>query len=130
MNELVTEKIIGCAYTVANTLGSGFLEKVYENALAHEMRKAGLSVQQQFNVDVYYDSVRVGDYVADLLVENEVLVELKAVKALDNIHFAQCMNYLRATGLQVCLLINFGTTRIEVKRVLNGYTVAAGNSDE
>ena len=130
MNELVTEKIIGCAYTVANTLGSGFLEKVYENALACELRKAGLSAQQQFNVDVYYDSVRVGDYVADLLVENEVLVELKAVKALDNIHLAQCMNYLKATGLQVCLLINFGTPRIEVKRVLNGYTVTSGNSDE
>jgi len=129
MNELVTEKIIGCAYTVANTLGSGFLEKVYENALTHEMRKADLSIQQQFNVDVFYDGVRVGDYVADLLVENEVLVELKAVKNLDNIHFAQCMNYLKATGLQVCLLINFGTPRIEVKRVLNGYTVTSGNSD-
>jgi len=129
MNEVVTEKIIGCAYAVANTLGSGFLEKVYENALAHELRKAGLSLRQQFSVDVYYDSVRVGDYVADLLVENEVLVELKAIKALDNVHLAQCMNYLKATGLQVCLLINFGTPRIEIKRILNGYTVTSGNSD-
>lgn len=111
MNELVTEKIIGCAYTVANTLGSGFLEKVYENALAHELRKADLSVRQQTGINVYYDSIIVGDYVADLLVENEVLVELKAVKAIDNVHFAQCMNYLKATGLQVCLLINFGTPR-------------------
>jgi GxxExxY protein len=130
MNEAVTEKIIGCAYAVANTLGSGFLEKVYENALAHELRKAGLSVQQQFSVDVYYDSVRVGDYVTDLLVEHEVLVELKAVKALDNVHLAQCMNYLKATGLQVCLLMNFGTPRIEIKRVLNGYTVTSVNSDK
>ncbi len=78
---------------------------------------------------MYYDSVRVGDYVADLLVENEVLVELKAIKALDNVHLAQCMNYLKATGLQVCLLINFGTPRIEIKRILNGYTVTSGNSD-
>ena len=130
MNELVTEKIIGCAYTVANTLGSGFLEKVYENAMAHELRKAGLAVQQQAGIAVNYDGVIVGDYVADLLVENVVLVELKAVKTIDNVHFAQCMNYLKATGLQVCLLINFGTPRIEIKRVLNGYSTTAGNSDE
>jgi len=129
-NELVTEKIIGCAYTVANTLGSGFLEKVYENAMAHELRKAGLAVQQQAGIAVNYDGVIVGDYVADLLVGNEVLVELKAVKGIDNVHFAQCMNYLKATGLQVCLLINFGTPRIEIKRVLNGYSTTAGNSDE
>jgi len=129
-NELVTEKIIGCAYTVANTLGSGFLEKVYENAMAHELRKAGLAVQQQAGIAVNYDGVIVGDYVADLLVENVVLVELKAVKTIDNVHFAQCMNYLKATGLQVCLLINFGTPRIEIKRVLNGYSTTAGNSDE
>jgi len=121
MNELITEKIIGCAYTVANTLGCGFLEKVYENALAHELRKEGLVVLQQAGVKVIYDGVVVGEYVSDLLVENEILVELKAVKALDNIHMAQCMNYLKATGLQVCLLINFGSPRIEVKRVLNGF---------
>jgi len=121
MNELITEKIIGCAYTVANTLGCGFLEKVYENALAHELRKEGLVVLQQAGVNVIYDGIVVGEYVSDLLVENEILVELKAVKALDNIHMAQCMNYLKATGLQVCLLINFGSPRIEVKRVLNGF---------
>jgi GxxExxY protein len=121
MSEHITEKIIGCAYTVANTLGAGFLEKVYENALAHDLRKAGLAVTQQAGVDVNYDGVVVGEYVADLLVENEILVELKAVKALDNVHMAQCMNYLKATGLQVCLLINFGAPRIEVKRVLNGF---------
>lgn len=130
MIETVTGKIIGCAYTVANTLGSGFLEKVYENALAHELRKAGLPVRQQASIDVYYDGVLVGEYVADLMVENSVLVELKAVKVLDNIHLAQCMNYLKATGLQVCLLINFGTPRIEIKRILNGCTLVAGNSDE
>jgi GxxExxY protein len=119
MSELITEKIIGSAYTVANTLGSGFLEKVYENALAHELAKTGLHVVQQTAISVMYDGVIVGDYVADLLVENEILLELKAVKALDAVHMAQCMNYLKATGLTVCLLINFGTPRIEVKRIVN-----------
>ena len=125
MSELITEKIIGSAYTVANSLGSGFLEKVYENALAHELAKAGLHVVQQAAISVMYDGVIVGDYVADLLVENEILLELKAVKALDAIHMAQCMNYLKATGLTVCLLINFGTPRIEVKRIVNS-TVQLG----
>ncbi|HEX9023562.1 MAG TPA: GxxExxY protein [Geobacteraceae bacterium] len=121
MNDDITERIIGCAYTVANTLGAGFLEKVYENALAHELRKAGLEAKQQFPVTVHYDGIVAGEYVADLLVEGNVLVELKAVKALDGVHMAQCMNYLKATGLRVCLLINFGAPRIEVKRILNGF---------
>jgi len=129
MSELITEKIIGCAYTVANILGSGFLEKVYENALAHELRKAGLDVLQQAAIPVMYDGVTVGEYVADLLVDNEILVELKAVKALDNIHFAQCMNYLKATGLTVCLLINFGTPRIEVKRIVNSNSFSSNWQD-
>ena len=114
----ITEKIIGCAYTVSNTLGCGFLEKVYENALAHELRKAGLNVQQQHNVKVVYDDVIVGDYVTDLLVEGQILVELKAVRALDNIHFAQCLNYLKATELKLCLLLNFGRPKIDVKRII------------
>lgn len=122
MNEHITDKIIGCAFTVANTLGSGFLEKVYENALAHELRKLGLEVKQQSGVNVYYDGIVAGEYVADLLVENEILVELKAVRVLDNVHMAQCMNYLKATGLKVSLLINFGTPRIEVKRVVNTFS--------
>ncbi len=92
MNEDITERIIGCAYTVANTLGAGFLEKVYENALAHEMRKCRLEVKQQFPITVYYDGIVAGEYVADLLVENDILIELKAVKALDSVHMAQCMN--------------------------------------
>ncbi len=105
----VTEKVIGCAYTVGNALGSGFLEKVYENALTHELRKAGLKVEQQRSLQVRYDGVIVGDYVADLLVEESVLIELKSVKAFDEVHVAQCVNYLKASGLHVCLLINFGT---------------------
>ncbi len=113
----VTEKIIGCAYTVSNTLGVGFIEKVYENALAHELRKAGLRVLQQHPVQVWYDGVAVGDYFADLLVDDCVLVELKAVRALDEAHWAQCLNYLKATNLRLCLLLNFGKTRIEIKRI-------------
>jgi len=119
MNDHLSEKIIGCAYTVANTLGAGFLEKVYENAFAHELRKQGLEVAQQSGITVYYDGIVAGEYIADLLVENEILVELKAVKSLDNVHMAQCMNYLKATKLQACLLINFGVPHIEVKRIVN-----------
>ena len=113
----VTEKIIGCAYTVSNTLGAGFLEKVYENALAHELRKIGLRVTQQHPVRVEYDGVLVGEYFADLLVEDCIVVELKAVKVLDEAHWAQCLNYLKATGLRLCLLLNFGKPRVEIKRI-------------
>jgi GxxExxY protein len=117
----VTEKIIGCAFKVSNELGSGFLEKVYENALAHELRKAGLQVQQQSPIDVRYDGVVVGEYVADLHVEDGVLVEMKAVKELTDMHLAQCLNYLKATGLQVCLLLNFAKPKVEIRRVVNKF---------
>ena len=115
----ITEKIIGCAYNVSNTLGAGFLEKVYENALAHELRKLDLNVRQQYPIKVLYDGLVVGEYFADLQIEDRVLVELKTVKQLDNIHMAQCMNYLKATDLSICLLINFGKPKVEVKRVIN-----------
>ena len=114
----VSERIIGCAFTVLNTLGAGFLEKVYENALAYELRTAGLAVLQQYGMVVRYDGIDVGEYAVDLLVEDAVLVELKAVRALDDIHRAQCLNYLKATGLHLCLLINFGKPRLEVKRIV------------
>jgi GxxExxY protein len=119
MLNALSERIIGCAFTVANGLGSGFLERVYENALAHELRKAGLTVAQQQGVSVIYDDVIVGEYAADLLVEAAVVVELKAVRALDDIHQAQCMNYLRATGLQLCLLLNFGRPRVAIRRIVH-----------
>jgi GxxExxY protein len=114
LNQL-TEKVIGCAFTVSNRLGCGFLEKVYENALAHELRKAGLAVQQQHPILVRYDGIVVGDYVADLIVEGSVIVELKACKDLDDVHSAQCLNYVFATGLPVCLLLNFGKPRLQIK---------------
>jgi len=99
--EDVTEKIIGCAYQVSNALGAGFLEKVYENALAHELRKAGMEAHQQHEINVLYDGVTVGKYFADTLVDEAVIVEIKAASALDRIHVAQCLNYLKATGLRV-----------------------------
>ncbi|MGD8457295.1 MAG: GxxExxY protein [Anaerolineales bacterium] len=115
----ITEKIIGCAFTVSNTLGAGFLEKVYENALVHELRKTGLDVKQQYPIHVYYDEQLVGEYTADLFVEDCVLVELKAVKAIDEIHTSQCMNYLKATEQKVCLLLNFGKPKIQIKRIVH-----------
>ena len=115
----ITRRIIGSAFTVSNALGAGFLEKVYENALFHELKKQGLEVCQQYPIPVYYDGIVVGDFFADLLVEQSVIVELKAVKALDNIHAAQCINYLHATGLPLGLLINFGQPKIECKRFAN-----------
>jgi GxxExxY protein len=113
----LTQRVIGCAFQVSNTLGVGFLERVYENSLALELSKAGLLVAQQHPIAVKYDGMIVGEYVADLLVEGTLLVELKSVKAITDVHAAQCMNYLRATGLPLCLLLNFGTPRVEIRRV-------------
>jgi len=116
---LITQKIIGCAYDVSNALGTGFVEEVYENALVHQIRKsAGLIVAQQYPIKVIYDNVVVGEFFADLLVAERVLVELKAVSTLMPEHTAQALNYLRATGLEVCLLINFGRSKVEIKRLL------------
>ena len=81
----MTEKIIGCCYAVISALGSGFLEKVYENALAHEIRKSGLKAEQQHSIKVVYDGIEVGDYVSDMLIDDQVIIELKAVKALDKL---------------------------------------------
>ncbi len=117
----ITERIIGCAYNISNTLGCGFLEKVYENAFIIELAKEGLKAQQQAPVEVKYDGQIVGEYFADILVENSVIIELKAVKDLDDIHFAQCINYLKASNLKVCLLINFAKPKIEIKRIVNDY---------
>ena len=115
LNKL-TEKVIGCAYIVSNILGCGFLEKIYENAMAIELRKAGLKVEQQAPIKVLYGGVVVGEYFADLLIEGRVIVELKAVRGMDAAHEAQCLNYLKATALKVALLINFGEPKVKVKR--------------
>jgi GxxExxY protein len=117
----ITEAVIGCAHRVSNSLGAGFLEKVYENALAVELRLSGIGSVQQQKIEVSYKDVIVGDYIADLLVEKCVLVEVKAVKALEDIHITQCLNYLKATSLSVCLLINFGTPKAVVKRIVRQF---------
>ena len=108
LHENITKKIISAYYKVYNTLGYGFLEKVYENSMAIELRKSGLNVSQQKNIKVYYDSSEVGDYYADLLVEDLVIIELKAAKNIVDEHEAQLTNYLRATKIEVGLLFNFG----------------------
>ena len=117
----ITEHIIGCVYRVSNTLGAGFLEKVYENALAFELKQSGLKVEQQHPIRVLYKDQIVGEFAADLLVEKRVVVELKSARILDEVHAAQCVNYLRATGLQVCLLVNFGRSRAVVKRIVRDF---------
>ena len=117
----LTKKVIGCVYAVSNTLGSGFLEKVYENALAIELRKAELNVEQQHRIQVNYEGIAVGEFLADLVVEKSVILELKVAKGLDENHYAQCLNYLKATGFTICLLINFGKPRAEIKRVVNQF---------
>ena len=117
----VTEMVIGCAYRVSDNLGCGFFEKIYENALAHELRKVGLKVEQQKRFSVVYDGTPVGEYIADLIVEGEVIIETKTARVLEEIHKAQCLNYLKATGLKLGLVLNFGTTRVSVKRVVNRF---------
>jgi GxxExxY protein len=116
-----TERILSAAFRVSNVLGCGFLEKVYENALAYELRKCGFDVQQQYFVTVRYDGVIVGEYIADIIIDEEILVEIKAIKSFDDVHLAQCLNYLKATGMNICLLLNFGTSRVEVKRVVHNF---------
>ncbi|MEQ1761892.1 MAG: GxxExxY protein [Pyrinomonadaceae bacterium] len=114
----LSEKVIGCCYTISNALGSGFLEKVYQNALAHELRKLGLKVEIQKPLYVIYDSVVVGEYFADLLIEDVLIIELKACDGFNEVHKAQCLNYLNSTRLPLCLLINFGRPRVEIKRIV------------
>lgn len=111
----LTEKIIKAAYTVHNVLGFGFLEKVYQNALMIELRKTGLSILSEEPITVYYENEIVGEYVADIVVEGKVILELKAVKELTEIHEVQLVNYLKATGIEVGLLLNFGHS-VQIKR--------------
>ena len=117
----ISEKIIGVAYKVSNSLGSGFLEKVYGNALAHQLKKDGMRIEQQKPIKVHYDNIVVGDYFADLIAEGAVIVELKTAKCIEDIHLAQTLNYLKATGLKLGLIINFGKLRVEIKRVVNNF---------
>ncbi len=119
--DALSRRIIGAAFRVSSMLGHGFLEKVYENSLVHELRRAGLHVEQQRPVQVRYDGEIVGDYITDILVKGTIVLEIKAMDRLDRMHFAQCANYLRATGLRICLLLNFGKPRLELKRIVRNY---------
>ena len=113
----LSEDIIAAAFTVSNSLGCGFLEKVYENALAIELRCKGFDVKQQVPMEVRYREEIVGVYQADLIVQDQVVVELKAARDIESVHRAQCLNYLRASGLSLGLVINFGRPRLDVHRV-------------
>jgi len=112
----ITGMVIGCAFDVIEELGAGFLESVYEKALALALRQKGLSVAVQRPIKVFFRGECVGDFFADLLVEDKIVVELKTVKAIAPEHQAQIINYLNATGMEVGLLINFGTQWVEYKR--------------
>ena len=117
----LTSAIIACVYNVSNILGNGFLEKIYQNALLVELSAAGLSARSQYPIIVHYKNTVVGEYFADILVNEHVILELKACNTLTPEHQAQCMNYLKATGLKVCLLINFGKSKVEIKRIVNHF---------
>lgn len=120
LNEL-SKEIIKCAFKVHNTLGCGFLEKVYENALVVELKEANLKVEQQKPIKVNYKDEVVGDYIADVLIENEIILEIKAVKAIDVIHKAQLLNYLKAIGIKLGLILNFAKLKLEIKRLVNEF---------
>ena len=113
-----TSRVTGCAYRICNSLGAGFLEKVYENAMAIELRRSQIPFKQQPSFLVRYREEVVGESIPDFVVAESIVVELKALDFLNRIHQAQCMNYLRATRLNVALLLNFGASRLELKRLV------------
>jgi GxxExxY protein len=116
--DCLVERVVGAAYEVSNVLGAGFLEKVYERALLRELILRGLNVRSQAAFPVGYKDQCVGEYVADLLIEEKLIVELKCVDQFANEHLAQCINYLRASGIKLALLINFQKPRVEWKRII------------
>lgn len=113
----ITDKIINAFYKVYNTMGYGFLEKVYENALNIELKNMGLDVSQQNNIKVFYENHEVGNYFADIIVNNQVIMEIKAAESLREDHKAQLINYLKATDKEVGMLLNFGK-KAEFKRII------------
>ena len=121
-HEELTKAVIGCAYKVYNKMGFGFLESVYEKCLLIEFDRAGLQVERQQAISVTYEGQTVGEFYADIVVNNKVIVELKSVECLDKSHEIQLVNYLVATGISVGLLINFGARKVEVKRKLRKLT--------
>lgn len=112
----ITELIIGCAYRVYNKMGFGFLESVYEKCLLIELRKAGLDAESQKPITVYYEDEIVGEFVADIIVNDTIILELKSVRRIIEAHEVQLVNYLVATGKPLGLILNFGETKVEIKR--------------
>jgi GxxExxY protein len=117
----LSERVLAAIFEVSNTLGAGFLEKVYERALLRELVLRGISAVTQASFAVVYKGQSVGEYFADILVEGTLVIELKCVDRLTNEHTAQCLNYLRASGRSVCLLVNFQRPKVEWKRIVRGY---------
>ena len=118
-NQELTEVILGACFEVANELGAGFIESVYENALLLVLQQKNITAESQVPIAVEFRGRKIGHFIADLLVEGEVVVELKAVKALAPEHLAQTINYLKATGLETALLVNFGNKKVEYRRLNN-----------
>ena len=114
------EAVVGASYEVSNTLGTGFLEKVYERALIKELALRGISARPQVPYHVTYKGHIIGEYIADLVVDDRLLVELKCVNALAKDHLAQCINYLRASHLSLALLVNFQHSKVGWLRVVSG----------
>ena len=114
----ITYAINGAIFEVNRLLGPGFLEKVYEKALLIELKIRGLKAESQVPITVFYKEIAVGEYVADILVEDKVIIELKTVEKLDKVHEAQLLNYLKATGIRVALLVNFKHPKAEIKRMV------------
>ena len=123
----LTQKIIGCAFTVYNKMGFGYLESVYEKCLAIEFEKENINAEFQKPIKVFYNDQNVGDFIADIFVENAIIIELKSVIILSKIHEAQLANYLVATGIENGLLINFGKQKVEVKRKFRTYRNTKNN---
>jgi GxxExxY protein len=119
--DTVTRTVMECAFRVSNELGHGFLEKVYENALAIELTEAGLGVVQQPHLEVAYKGRVVGEYCPDIIVNGEVVLEIKAASGVEEAHISQCLNYLRVTNLAVGLVLNFGRPRVQYRRVVWGF---------
>ena len=122
----MTERVLGAVFEVSNTLGAGFLEKVYERALLRELGLRGIRAAAQVPFAVTYKGHSVGEYFADLLVEDVLVVELKCVEHLANEHTAQCLNYLRASGRTFCLLVNFQKPKVEWKRIVHRFQIPEG----
>lgn len=116
----LTRRVLGAILDVSNTLGAGFLEKVYQRALLHELQMRGIAASAEASIPVTYKGHGVGEYFADILVEEVLVIELKCAERLSNDHVAQCLNYLRASGLKLCLLVNFQRPKAEWKRIVLG----------